>query len=329
MMNTFFENIKNIHVLILGDLMIDAYLWGKVNRISPEAPVPVVQVTGKENRLGGAANVALNCTALGAQVSIAGVCGDDTLGYELENLFKQANIHTVGLVKLNNKPTTVKTRVISQGQHLLRVDEESLSEITETTAKDVLSRIEKLHQEKPIDLIIFEDYNKGLLSPFLIESTIAFATKRHIKTAVDPKKDNFWTYKNVDLFKPNLKEMREGLKQDINPESIADLTQACEAFSSQTGAKAVFITLSEHGAFYYTPTEQHKVAAHKRKIIDVSGAGDSVISVAGLALSLDQSPKDIAEVANIAGGLVCEEPGVVPIDTERLIEETKRILATA
>ena len=328
MMNTFFDNIKNIHVLIVGDVMIDAYLWGRVNRISPEAPVPVVQVTGKENRLGGAANVALNCTALGAQVSIAGVCGNDTLGLEMENLFLASNIKTDGLVKLKDKPTTVKTRVISQGQHLLRVDEESLSEIQESSANEILSRIEQLHQEKPIDLIIFEDYNKGLLSPYLIEKTIDFAVKNTIKTAVDPKKDNFWAYKNVDLFKPNLKEMREGLKQDINPENITDLTKACEVFSSKTGAKAVFITLSEHGAFYYTPTEQYKVAAHKRKIIDVSGAGDSVISVAGLALSLNQSPKEIAEVANIAGGLVCEEPGVVPIDTKRLIEETNRILAT-
>ena len=328
-MKSFFDNIKNAHVLVVGDLMIDAYLWGKVNRISPEAPVPVVQVTGKENRLGGAANVALNCIALGAKVSIAGVCGTDANGEELSKLFTEANIGTEGLVSLDNKPTTVKTRVISQGQHLLRVDEESLLEIENDTALDLEAAIRKLHLHKPIDLIIFEDYNKGLLSSFLIKNLIAFALEQGIMSAVDPKKDNFWNYKNVDLFKPNLKEMREGLKQDINPESEADLKLACKAFADKTGAKAVFVTLSEHGAYYYTEKQQHKIKAHKRKIIDVSGAGDSVISVAALALVLKQNALDIAEMANIAGGLVCEEPGVVPIDKNRLQEEVFKLVQKA
>jgi len=211
-----FDGFNEVTALIIGDVMIDSYLWGRVDRISPEAPVPVVQITNKENRLGGAANVALNVASLGAKPIICAVVGDDLNGGIFENLLKDGNMSTAGIVHSSARPTTVKTRVISSQQHIVRIDEESLKPLNSTEETAFIQRITSLIENEKPGVVIFEDYNKGVLTPRVIEEVIAVAKANNIPTAVDPKKDNFFAYKNVTLFKPNLKELVEGLKVDID-----------------------------------------------------------------------------------------------------------------
>ncbi len=316
-----FKKFDGLKALVIGDVMIDAYVWGKVERISPEAPVPVVRVTAKEERLGGAANVALNIAALGATPIVCAIAGSDIKGEAMARLLAEQGMSTAGLVFSERRPTTVKTRVISSHQHIVRVDEESLEPLSPDEEQQVLQRIEQLMDSERPDVVIFEDYNKGLLTAKLIEASIAAAAKRNIPTAVDPKKDNFFAYRGVTLFKPNLKELVEGLKRDIPKGDRKALESAVAALESMLGNKISLVTLSEHGVFVKANGSAHHLPAHIRKIADVSGAGDTVISVAALCLALAAPPDFMAALSNLAGGLVCEKVGVVPVEKNRLEEE--------
>lgn len=308
--------------------MIDAYWWGNVNRISPEAPVPVCAVYKKENRLGGAANVALNIAAMGANPILCSIVGDDAYGRELCKLMKEQDMDIRGIVSSSNRPTTVKTRMLGNKTQMLRIDEETDVNISNFEEKVFVDKIESIINSEKINAIIFQDYDKGVLTETVISRVIDLAKKKNIPTTVDPKKRNFSSYRNVDLFKPNLKELKEGLKIDFDNADKDILSEAALLLHHKQKINRVFITLSERGVFMMDFSKKEAEAtilpACLRKIADVSGAGDTVISVASLCLALNLDSKTIATISNFAGGLVCESVGVVPIDKGKLLAELLR-----
>lgn len=322
-MTSIFEKFNSLNILIIGDVMMDSYVWGKIERVSPEAPVPVVQVTKKENRLGGAANVALNVLSLGANPIICAVIGDDQEGKDLLHLMDAANLSKDGIITVKDRQTTVKTRIIAHNQHIVRVDAETETDIPDGSSRDVQARIAEIISAQKIDAIIFEDYDKGLISEELITFAVSLAHQKEILTVVDPKKRNFHFYKDVSLFKPNLKELKEGLKIEIDPVSVTQIEAAVDLIRAQLNAKSVMLTLSEHGVFISTAKDQKLVPAHLRAIADVSGAGDTVVATAALCLASGMDEYQTAAIANLAGGLVCEHVGVVPIDKEALLKEAQ------
>ncbi len=317
-----FEAFNHLNVLIIGDIMIDAYLVGSVDRISPEAPVPVVNVKSNVERLGGAANVALNIQSLGATPLLISVVGEDQAGNNLMNLLEQSNLSSSGIIVESNRPTTVKTRVISGSQQLLRIDQETEALVHNDTLSLLREKI--LELIGTADVIIFEDYDKGVISPELISFVVDEAKKLNIPVAVDPKKRNFNAYKEVDLFKPNLKELKEGLKIDFKKFNEQRLKAAAAKLKNEQEIKTLLITLSEKGIYYERADNHAVIPAHFRRISDVSGAGDTVISVAALCLALNVDISILAELANLSGGLVCEEIGVVPINKNKLLFEAQK-----
>lgn len=301
--------------------MIDAYLWGKVDRISPEAPVPIVSVHKKESRLGGAANVALNIKALAAQPIICSIIGDDTEGDEFIKLLAAENISANGLVKIKNRPTTVKTRVIGHNQQILRIDAETDVEINASETDLVLVKFNQIISDTEIHAIIFEDYDKGLITPFLIEKVTAIAKSKNIPLIVDPKKRNFLAYQNVTVFKPNLKELKEGLKIDFDPKNFGELQNAVRLLKDKIKVENIIVTLSELGVYALSDEKDQLTPAHIRTVADVSGAGDTVISVIATCIAAGADVFTAAQLGNLAGGLVCEKVGVVPVDKELLLQE--------
>jgi rfaE bifunctional protein kinase chain/domain len=322
-----FDSFNGKRVLVLGDVMTDAYLHGTVNRMSPEAPVPVVDYQFEEQRIGGAGNVALNLQALGATPIIASVVGKDQPGEQLLELFKAAQMSTEAIVTSSARKTTIKTRVLSNSKQLLRIDTEDQHDLNAQETQDLKTAILR-HLENGIDGIILEDYNKGVLTSELIAWIIQEANQRNIPTAVDPKKKNFLSYQHCTLFKPNLKELKEGLGLSFdyskNPEA---LDNALVELQKQLQNQFSFVTLSEHGVQLFDGTTQYKNPAPLRNIADVSGAGDTVIATASLCLICKAQPQLIAAIANLAGGLVCESPGVVSINKQLLLEEALQNLS--
>jgi rfaE bifunctional protein kinase chain/domain len=314
-----FNDFSQKTVLLIGDGMIDAYMWGSVSRQSPEAPVPVVDVYQKETRLGGAGNVAKNLAALGARTIFCGFVGDDENGLVFKELLSKNNLEETGLFEVKGRPTTVKTRVIAQDKHVLRVDEEVTDELPNYSA--FIARILRIIESQKVDVILFQDYDKGVINAEVINAVVRLAKLKNIPTVVDPKKRNFMAYKGVSFFKPNLKEIKEGLHVDFNVYDKNDLQQTVQKLRDALQADMVLLTLSEHGVYIQHPAGEKHWPAFKRKIIDVSGAGDTVVSVAALALAGGCSPEQVALLANLAGGLVCEEVGVVPINKQLFFDE--------
>ncbi|MFI5148604.1 MAG: bifunctional heptose 7-phosphate kinase/heptose 1-phosphate adenyltransferase [Bacteroidia bacterium] len=325
--NKIFTSFNNLRVLIIGDVMIDSYLWGRVTRISPEAPVPVVSITKKERRLGGAANVALNVQAMGATPILCSVIGVDKEGGRFLELLQKQKLSAKGILKSRSRITTVKTRVIGNNHQMIRVDEEIDYDITEAETEQFLHLISYLLKHEKIDVIIFEDYDKGLITPPLIQRVVTEARKMGVPTVVDPKRRHFGDYKGVTLFKPNLKELRDGLKTEFDQTNIKEIQKAVETLRSKMKIDVALITLSEHGIYISSKKTKKIIPAHIRNIADVSGAGDTVVSVASLCLALKLRPEWIALISNLAGGLVCEKVGVVPIDKEQLREETLELVS--
>ncbi|MCS7076995.1 MAG: D-glycero-beta-D-manno-heptose-7-phosphate kinase [Bacteroidia bacterium] len=318
-----FEHFKNINVLILGDVMVDEYIWGNATRISPEAPVPIVNVERNEIRLGGAANVALNIKSLAAKAILCGFVGNDYYGKQFYDLLDKENLSHEGVFTLQNRKTTVKTRVIAHHQHLLRIDAEQTDIVPYEAQQKLYAFVQ--NRIKQADIIIFEDYDKGALDQDFIKKTIQLAKENQVPVVVDPKFRNFLAYQGCTLFKPNLKELKEALHVYPNPRDKDDIKVAIHKVLEAINCENVMITLSEHGVavgnretFYYVP-------AHVRKIADVSGAGDTVISVVALCMALKLPLEYVAELSNLAGGLVCEEVGVVPINAEKLKKESQKL----
>ncbi|HXB41346.1 MAG TPA: bifunctional ADP-heptose synthase [Bacteroidia bacterium] len=316
-----FKSFNNLTALVIGDVMVDSYMWGVVSRISPEAPVPIVTVKNKEKRLGGAANVALNLQALGATPILCSVIGVDSDGQAFLDLLRQQRLSQKGILKSRERNTTVKTRVIGNNHQMIRVDEETEEDIATYETDQLLHLITFILEHDKIDVIIFEDYNKGLITLRLIQKVVESARKRGIPVAVDPKKKNFLNYKGVTLFKPNLKELKEGLKLDIDTDDENELQKIISSFRNKQKIDTLMLTLSEKGICTNSRSVKEILPAHIRTIADVSGAGDTVISVAALCTALETNPVLTASLANLAGGLVCEQVGVIPIDKEHLLKE--------
>lgn len=318
--NSLFKEFNSKKVLIVGDSMIDAYMWGEINRMSPEAQVPVVDVTKHENRLGGAANVALNLQSLGATAILCSVIGNDEKGSQFLDLMKKAGLSTEGILNTKRR-TTLKTRIIAKNQHQLRIDEEETHPITNES--QFLKLIKSLMTN--IDVVILQDYNKGVLTPKIITEIINLTNTKNIPSIVDPKKINFSYYKNCTIFKPNLSEIKEGMKIDLNADNTKELEKASKKLRKDLNTKAILLTLSSRGICINTKEEFIYIPAFKRKIIDVSGAGDTVISIAALCLASNVSSSNLSRLSNIGGGIVCEEVGVVPINKEKLLTAAKKI----
>lgn len=320
-----FKAFADKKVMVIGDIMVDSYVWGKVERISPEAPVPVVSVENREERLGGAANVALNLQSLGAETLLCSVIGADRRGQDLMRLMKRAGLDRVGIIESGERKTTVKSRIIGNNAQLLRVDEESTHLLSDFVFKQLSEKIEQILQDRKIDAIIFQDYDKGVISTALIDFVNEKAGARKIPVMVDPKKRNFLAYHNVTLFKPNLKEIKDGLNLNFVPADPESIRDAAGKLQEKLNATMILNTLSEKGVYILwneNGTQKDKlVPAHRRNVADVSGAGDTVISVAALCVSHGLHPEDTAQLSNLAGGLVCEEVGVVPVNKEKLFEE--------
>ena len=324
--NKLFQSFLSLKVGVIGDVMLDTYMWGSVERISPEAPVPVVSLHKKEYRVGGAGNVALNCKTLGAQVFMLTAMGNDAEAIHLEELFNSSGINTSWLVKTNNRITTSKTRIISRNQQMMRLDNEVTNDLSPDDENAMLQKVETfISTEKP-DIIIFEDYNKGVLTESLIAKVTKLCLAAGVLTAVDPKRKNFFSYKNVNIFKPNLKEVKEGLNIITDCSNEEALIKVHNELSGILSHQISFITLSEKGVFYQQNDSHKIIPSHFRNISDVSGAGDTVIAAASLVYASTKNIQLMAEVANIAGGLVCEEVGTVAIDKEKLLKECELLL---
>ncbi len=322
-----FSRMDSLHVAIVGDVMLDNYWWGEVDRISPEAPVPIVALSKRESRLGGAANVALNCRALGAHVSLCSVIGSDAEGDMLLRLAKVAGIDMAPTLRSKTRATTTKTRVIARHQQMLRLDDEHAEDLNTEEEHPFIDLVLRFLQREKPQVLIFEDYNKGVLKENVIQRITAHCREIGILTAVDPKKKNFLAYKDVDIFKPNLKEVREGLNASLERLNVETLEGVHKQLQEALGHRLTFITLSEHGVFAQEAGAQgFIIPSHLRNIADVSGAGDTVIATAAMVYALTRDARLMAEVSNIAGGLVCEEVGVVPVNKALLVAETDRLL---
>ena len=321
---TLFSSFSKKRVLIIGDVMIDSYIIGKVDRVSPEAPVPVVDVTGFDQRLGGAGNVALNIKAMGATPILCSVVGQDKEGKELREIMIKAGLTCNGLIHSDKRKTTNKTRVLGNNHQLLRIDHEITNDLD---VVDTFLLEQRFAEElENCDVVIFEDYNKGVLHSKNIELLIQKCVAKGVPTIVDPKKANFLAYKNVTLFKPNLKEIKEGLKIETDLSEQSNLNDAISELMTLLNNEYTLVTLSERGVVITGKNETHHIPAHIRTIADVSGAGDTVVSVAALCLSAKTDARTLAELSNLAGGLVCEITGVVPINKEHLLAEAIRVL---
>ena len=321
-----FQQFQTIKAGVIGDVMLDSYLWGKVDRISPEAPVPIITLEKKEQRIGGAGNVALNLASLGAQVSMLSVMGNDEDGKQLKELLEKNAVKTDFLLSSSKRITTNKTRIIGRNQQMMRVDSETTADLGyEDENRLILALQHFIAQEKP-DVLILEDYNKGVLTELVIKKTIDLCRNNGIITAVDPKRKHFFSYTGVDIFKPNLKEVKDALNIMATGTDVEALNSIHIQLKEQLQHRISFITLSEKGVFYNAEQESAIIPSHIRNIADVSGAGDTVIATAALVFAATKNVQLMAAVSNIAGGLVCEEVGTAAINKERLLKECIHLL---
>lgn len=306
----------DLHMIVIGDVMIDRYISGDIKRISPEAPVPILEMGNIQERLGGAANVAANLHAMGAQATLISVIGNDEDGYTLDKMTKDLSGLNTQFVVVKGRKTTVKTRLMAQHQHLMRIDSEDTDDIEPIIVDEILLRLSKIHQTKKVDGIIIQDYNKGLLTPTMIQKIMEFSVKENVFTFVDPKEKNFFLYKHCTIFKPNKKEVSKAMVHETQDYSSLD-----KQLRSSLHHHITLITLGHEGVFISDGVEQIKKSTDARMIADVCGAGDTVISIISMCFIKSWSLNDIAEVANMAGGQVCEKPGVVPIVLDQLKNE--------
>lgn len=317
-----FDAFSGLRILVIGDVMLDAYSDGKVERISPEAPVPVVHISREEKRLGGAANVACNLRGLGAEPVLCSVIGTDAASEEVLRLLDKEQLESRYMVRDSERPTTVKHRILSGSQHILRIDSETQSNLSESIRAALLQRIREAISD--CRAVVFEDYDKGVIDQVLIAEVIAWAKAIDIPVIVDPKKRNFHAYRGTTFFKPNLKELREGTGTDLHPDRFEEFQTIAEAFREKMGFTAMMVTLSEKGVYITDGVERHLLPAHVREISDVTGAGDTVTAAAAVCTALKLPIRTTAGLSNLAGGLACEHVGVYVVTGEQLKEEAKK-----
>lgn len=307
-------NFSGLNVLIIGDVMVDFYLFGEVNRISPEAPVPVVEVMSKESRPGGAANVALNVAELGANPILLTMIGSDITGALLVKMLKENGVRTPHVLQHKNRVTTLKTRIFDEDKQVVRFDEEEAEDVNESQETLLLKEFRKIVANEKVDVIIVQDYNKGVLTKYFIKQILLHATKHEIPIAVDPKEKNFLEYQAIDLFKPNLREFSEAIGYRINPKSIDSLRSGAEELRRKNRFKNLMVTLGSNGIFCFLKDGTSFIAPAKTiKAADVSGAGDTVISIAAMAFRQKMDFRDIAKLCNTGAAAVCKKIGVAPV----------------
>lgn len=321
-----FDSFSDINVLVIGDVMLDTYMWGNVERISPEAPVPIVSLQKKEYRIGGAGNVALNLASLGCKVSIVSVTGNDEEASTLKGLFEEQGIDTSGMLTSERRVTTNKMRIISRNQQMLRLDSEITTDLGVEDERAIIDHIHILLEKQKPGVVIFEDYDKGVLSSSVIQKVLAVCKSKNILTAVDPKHRNFFSYKGVDIFKPNFKEVKEGLFLGDEKINLETLSMIHEKLHARLNHSISLITLSEKGAYFNDGNQSGLIPSHVRNIADVSGAGDTVIAVASLIYASTRNVGLMTAISNIAGGLVCEEVGTAAINKKKLLDECRSII---
>ncbi len=321
-----FADISKMKVVIVGDVMLDKYWWGSVDRISPEAPVPVVSLKHMEYRMGGAANVAINSVSMGAGTIIFSVIGNDTEAKDLLQLMEANKIDTSNIISSSKRITTHKTRIMGRNQQMMRLDAEVTTDIDTDLENELIEKIKSFFSVSVPDVLIFEDYNKGVLTERIIKELIKLCADFGVVTTVDPKRKNFLSFKGVTIFKPNLKEVREGLSLLTNNVDLSSLQNMHSVLQQNLQHQISFITLSENGVFFQQGTDSKLIPTHIRNIADVSGAGDTVIAVASLVYAATKQMRIAAEIANIAGGLVCEEVGTAAINKEKLLAECEVLL---
>lgn len=320
-LDTLKKNFNNKKIAVIGDMMLDIYFWGDVSRISPEAPVPVLEIADEFYRFGGAANVALNIVTLGGSPEPVGVIGYDNYGTIFRSLLTESELSSKGIIVDSSRPTTSKTRVIADNHHVVRIDKESKETIRKKIQNELLDYL--LSIINTLDGIILQDYNKGVLSASLISKIIQIANDNKVLVTVDPKFNNFFAYKNVTVFKPNRKEAEDVLGMKIRTDE--DITKAGNELLRRLNAKHVLLTLSELGiAVFEKGKPEKRMPTKARKVADVSGAGDTVISTLTLALAAGANIVEASYLANYAGGLVCEDVGIVPIEKDKLFDTVKR-----
>ncbi len=326
--DSLFKDISKMKVAVIGDIMLDTYWWGNVERISPEAPVPVVAVDKREKRIGGAGNVALNVQALNSSVAMLTILGDDEDGIQLKQLLQEKNIDTRFILESKKRITTNKIRIISRNQQMMRLDAEHTDDIDDSDETKLKDQIEKYILTENPNVVILEDYNKGILTKNIIEHVIKLCNEKNICITVDPKRKNFFSYKNATLFKPNLHEVFTSL--NLIPEEISPslLSEMHTKLKEQLHHSISMITLSDKGIFYQENNNKNIIPSHRRNIADVSGAGDTVIAIASLIFASTKNIQLAAEVANIAGGIVCEEVGTAAINKEKLLKECKELIVS-
>lgn len=315
--NSVFENFKGKKVIIIGDSMVDSYIFGEINRNSPEAPVPIVDIKKEDTKLGGAANVALNIQSLGMEPILCSVIGDDEDGQNFMKLCKKNNLFTRGIIIDEHRKTTNKKRVIVNKDHILRIDNEETNYLKSNIRNKFINNTEKLIANN--EIIIFQDYDKGVINKKMIEDINKID---HLFIAVDPKKRNFFEYKNVDLFKPNLSEILNAF--DSKDDSINNLNSISDELKSKNNIKNIMVTLSNKGLVINNDSGFIYNKIQKKKIIDVSGAGDTVIALATILFYLKLPEKFIAEMCNLAGGITCMSSGVSAINLKELLENAER-----
>jgi len=321
-----FKKFNSLKVGVVGDVMLDTYMWGNVDRISPEAPVPIVSLKNKEQRIGGAGNVALNIQSLGAKAFVVSVMGNDEEAQKLCDLFSSEKISTEYCVRSSERITTNKTRVISRNQQMMRLDSEITKDLEGADQEKLVELFETFVKREKPDIVILEDYNKGVLTEAVIRVVISVCKKEGVLTAVDPKRKNFFEYKGVNIFKPNLKEVKDALNLLFNSASLNLLQDIHAELYNILHHHISFITLSDKGVFYQEDQNSAIIPSHLRNIADVSGAGDTVIAVAALVYAATKNVYLMAEIANIAGGLVCEEVGTAAIERNKLLHECELLL---
>jgi rfaE bifunctional protein kinase chain/domain len=312
-------DFSELTVLVIGDVMVDFYLFGEVNRISPEAPVPVVEIISKESRPGGAANVALNISELGGKPILLTMLGRDVTGNLMVKMLKEQGVRTNHVIQHKGRVTTLKTRVFDEDKQVVRYDEEDAADLDGPQEHFMIKEFRKILANEKIDIIILQDYNKGVLTKYFIKQVLLHATKTGIPIAVDPKERNFFEYQNVDLFKPNLREFSDAIGYRINPKSIESLRSGAEELRRKNRFKNLMVTLGSNGVFCFTREGSSFIVPAKAiKAADVSGAGDTAISIASLAYAQKYTLREIAGLANKGAAAVCKKIGVAPVTLKDL-----------
>ncbi|MBS7563541.1 D-glycero-beta-D-manno-heptose-7-phosphate kinase [Mucilaginibacter sp. Bleaf8] len=308
-------------ILVIGDLMIDHYVWGDATRLSPEAPVPVVNVKSETTTLGGAANVAQNLITLGAKVTLAGVVGDDISGGQLTAILEKEGINTCAIVKDGNRPTTVKTRILAGSHQLVRVDREVTEPVSENMEYELLEKLTSCIARA--DMVLFSDYNKGLFSPSLSQKLIKAATEQQKKVIVDPKGLNYAKYKGAHIIKPNRKELTEAAKIE-KIRTTEDLQEAAKVIFNQTDTDYLVVTLSEEGMAIMSELTYKMLPVKATEVFDVTGAGDTVLATLAYFMSLGMSLEEAGELANHAAAIVIRRVGSATTNLDEIMDDMVR-----